>query len=211
MTNTRVRWCRDGEKEMTSIDFIRVLKSYYPIIRAADDKGAIYPALNLASVSLGARKLLHSCEYKSLMADIKVLFFHYRLLWSPQKLDLSDNGFPNQSSVSKSCLYGSSICVIMLIRRKKKKTDNAKADISFWDRLFRKRILKWVKVSVLLTQIVLIISRMLWYTVLSFSLLIHSSRVYVATDFSSSLMGMLRGMASRLQCQIRNLYFFQYV
>lgn len=75
MTNTRVRWCRDGEKEMTSIDFIRVLKSYYPIIRAAYDKGAIYPALNLASVSLGARKLLHSCEYKSLMADIKVLFF----------------------------------------------------------------------------------------------------------------------------------------
>lgn len=62
MTNTCVRWCRDGQKEMTSIDFIRVLKSYYPIIRAADDKGAIYPALNLASVSLGARKLLHSCE-----------------------------------------------------------------------------------------------------------------------------------------------------
>lgn len=181
---------------MTSIDFIRVLKSYYPIIRAAYDKGAIYPALNLASVSLGARKLLHSCEYKSLMADIKVLFFSIiDFCDPPKKLDLSDNGFPNQSSVLKSCLYGSSICVIMLIRRKKKKTDNAKADISFWDRLFRKRILKWVKVSVLLTQIVLIISGMLWYTVLSFSLLIHPSRIYVATYFSSSLMGMLRGMA----------------
>nr|XP_022341732.1 inositol 1,4,5-trisphosphate receptor type 2-like isoform X5 [Crassostrea virginica] len=33
----------------------------------------------------------------------------------------------------------------MLIRRKKKKVYNSESEISFWDRLFRKRILKWVE------------------------------------------------------------------
>ena len=68
----------------------------------------------------------------------------------------------------------------MLIRRKKKKVYNSESEISYWDRLFRKRILKWVEVIVLLPHIVLIMSRMLWYSLPSFSLLISNLQGFVS-------------------------------
>ena len=88
---------------MTSIGLICVLKSHYPIRRAAVGLGAIYPALNLASESLEARKLLPECEYKLQMADIKsfFLFIILDLCDSKQNIELAVSGLQNQRTGSK--------------------------------------------------------------------------------------------------------------
>ena len=88
---------------MTSIGLICVLKSHYPIRRAAVGLGAIYPALNLASESLehGTYYPSVNTNYKWRTSKVFFLFIILDLCDSKQNIELAVSGFPNQRTGSK--------------------------------------------------------------------------------------------------------------